>query len=258
MPDGNIYGYQSINLSAWGCENAEIRLYDSEGTLTARLNRNVEPEVVFEGTFIPRPSIRLRFQAKGTGPIIAIRPGTSQHFARQIEHFSWSIGDHTYGEPTVLEQGYAPLEIGRFTSIGPDVTIILANHSYNSATTYPFAYLSPYWPGAPRDAEDHTAKGAVVIGSDVWIGTRSIILSGVTIGDGAIIAAGSVVTRDVPPYEIHGGNPAKIIKRRHPQDIAAALQKIAWWNWTDEKIDRFLPLILNNDVHKFISQARLA
>ncbi len=185
-----------------------------------------------------------------------IRAGTRQHFAEEIERLGWSIGDHTYGKPTVLEQGYAPLSIGRFTSIGPDVTIALANHSYRSSTTYPFVFLADYWPSAPRDVEDHSTKGAVTIGNDVWIGTRSIILSGVTIGDGAIIAAGSVVTRDVPPFEIHGGNPAKLIKRRHPPEIAAALQDIAWWNWPEEKINSFLPLILSEDVEAFIAKAR--
>ncbi len=185
-----------------------------------------------------------------------MRLGTKQHFVRKTELFGWSIGDHTYGHPTVLEEGYAPLRIGRFTSIGPGVTIVLANHSYDSATTYPFVYLSAYWPSAPRDVADHVSKGGVVIGNDVWIGTQSIILSGVTVGDGAIIAAGSVVTRDVPPYEIHGGNPAKMIKRRHPPEIAAALQEIGWWDWPEEKIDRFLPLILSRDVSEFVARAQ--
>ncbi|KQY07757.1 hypothetical protein ASE23_29575 [Rhizobium sp. Root73] len=187
---------------------------------------------------------------------MVVRPGTRQHFTNEAALYGWSIGDHTYGNPSVLEQGYGTLTIGRFTSIGPGVTIVLANHSYRSATTYPFVALSAYWPSVPDGAEDHTEKGGVEIGNDVWIGTRAVLLSGVRVGDGAIIAAGSVVTRDVPPYEIHGGTPAQIIKRRHSPEAAEALLDIAWWDWPDAKIDRFLPLILSEDINAFIEQAR--
>ena len=98
-------------------------------------------------------------------------------------------------------------------------------------------------------------KGDVVIGNDVWIGYRAIILSGVTIGDGAVIAAGAVVTKDVPAYGIVGGNPAKLIKKRFDDETIPRLLKIAWWNWDDAKIEKFLPLLLNQEITAFILEA---
>lgn len=255
LPDGRILGYSSGNVASWLWEDCSIYIIDSRGHICAKLEQMNQEPLVFEGIFQKQPTITMKFMATGEGDYFPIRPGTKQHFAKEIIRYGWSIGDHTYGEPKVADAGYANLSIGRFTSIGPDVLIVLGNHRYETATTYPFVVLSDYWPSAPLHAADHTTKGDVNIGNDVWIGGRAIILSGVTIGDGAIVAAGALVTRDVPPYEIHGGNPARIIKRRHSFETAAALQKIAWWDWPVEKINAFLPLILSDDVRMFISVA---
>ncbi|MEZ2218238.1 CatB-related O-acetyltransferase [Rhizobium sp. RCC_161_2] len=255
LSNGNIFGYQSHHLSSWSWDGNEISFYDVHGNKSAQLRRTAEPLLAFQGPLVGRSSIALRLEAIGSGNFIPMRPGTKQHLGKEIEIYGWSIGDHTYGHPKVADGGYANLTIGKFTSIGPDVLIVLANHAYQSATTYPFAALSSFWPSAPRDHRDHISKGDIVIGNDVWIGGRATILSGVSIGDGAIIAAGAVVTRDVLPYEIHGGNPARFIKRRHSVEVAIALQNIAWWNWTEEKIDKFLPLILSENVKEFIACA---
>ena len=125
----------------------------------------------------------------------------------------------------------AALSIGKFTAIADDVTIFLGgNHHIEWITTYPFGLLHQnYFDGEDITNQTET-KGNVTIGNDVWIGSHTIIMSGVTIGDGAIIAAYSVVTKDVEPYSIVGGNPAKFIRYRFDEDIRTALLKLRWWD----------------------------
>lgn len=125
------------------------------------------------------------------------------------------IGDFTYGKPKILYyDASTKLKIGKFCSISDEVTIVLGgNHRYDWVTTYPFSALYKEWPEASGIIGHPASKGDIVIGNDVWIGFGSIILSGVKIGDGAVIGAGSVVTKDVLPYTIAGGNPAVEIKK---------------------------------------------
>ena len=110
-----------------------------------------------------------------------------------------------------------------------------ANHLTKSISSYPFAIFGGDWSGA-MDGKAYPSKGNTVIGNDVWLGYRSTILPGVTIGDGAIIGMGSVVTKDVPPYSIVGGNPAKVIKLRFEPDEIETLLELSWWDWPLEKI----------------------
>src|SRR5579862_6624891 len=159
----------------------------------------------------------------------------------------YSVGRHTYGEPEVRHWGEpATLKVGAFCSIAVDVTIFLGgNHRVDWITTYPFSFL---WPNA-RGIQGHPAtKGDVIIGNDVWIGASATILSGVRIGNGAVIGACAVVTKDVPAYGIVGGNPAKLIRLRFSEAQIAALEEMAWWNWPDAKIDSAMPLLLAGDV----------
>ncbi len=148
-----------------------------------------------------------------------------------------SVGRHSYGlskRNFVQPHAAAPITVGAFCSIGPEVMIFgRADHPTQLVSTYPFRtkLLKPDAGNA-----DAVTKGPVRIGNDVWIGARAIILSGVTIGDGAIVAAGAVVARDVPAYGIVAGNPARLIKHRFAPDIVAALLEIRWWDWPDEKI----------------------
>ena len=106
-----------------------------------------------------------------------------------------------------------------------------------------------------KDISGHPAtKGNVIIGNDVWIGYKATIMSGVTIGDGAVIGACSVVTKDVKPYEIVAGNPAKVIRKRFSDEIIIQLLKIAWWNWPIEKIKAEIEFLCNNNIEKFIER----
>lgn len=131
------------------------------------------------------------------------------------------------------------LIIGKFCSIACGAKFLFnsANHTSKSLSTYPFPIFFEEW---ELDVLNITTawdnKGDIVIGNDVWIGYESVIMSGVTIGDGAIIASRAVVTKDVPPYTIVGGVPAKTIRKRFPDDDIAALLKMKWWDWPIERI----------------------
>ncbi len=169
-----------------------------------------------------------------------------------LQHPSCRVGRHTYGNPTIKSwDDGARLTIGSFCSIAPGVTILLGGeHHTDWVSTFPFATAYP----TPRALEEQRrTKGDVIIGNDVWIGLNSLILSGVTIGDGAVIGAGSVVTKDVPPYAIVGGNPAKLIRYRFAREEIDELMRISWWNWSDEKIIANLGLILSKNIKRFIN-----
>lgn len=131
------------------------------------------------------------------------------------------------------------LIIGRFCSIASGARFIFtsANHTLRSLSTYPFPIFFEEWGLDSADITDAwDRKGDIVIGNDVWIGYEAVVLSGVTIGDGAIIGTRAVVTKDVPPYAIVGGVPAKTIRKRFSEDVIASLLKIRWWVWPDERI----------------------
>ncbi|BBJ00397.1 acetyltransferase [Ferrigenium kumadai] len=161
------------------------------------------------------------------------------------------IGAYTYGAPKIYQwDDSTRLSIGKHCSIAKDVSILLGGeHRTDWVTTYPFNKFF-------REVDGITgyphSKGDVSIGNDVWIGMGATILSGVTIGDGAVIASHSLVTRDVPPYAIAGGNPARVIRSRFPVDVVRKLQVIAWWDWPIEKIEEGVPLLMHNDIDAFI------
>lgn len=139
-------------------------------------------------------------------------------------HPQWSIGRHSYGNLTIHDFGDGKITIGDYCSIATEVAILLGGeHRSDWITTYPFTVL---WPEAHHINGHPASKGEVTIGNDVWIGYRAIILSGVTIGDGAVIGAGSVVASDIPDYAIAAGNPCKVIRMRFAQEEVSFLKQL--------------------------------
>lgn len=161
------------------------------------------------------------------------------------------IGEYTYGHFDVLcWSSDDSVQIGKFCSIAPYVKILGGGeHNKNLVSTYP---LKHFFMNNKLDPNVKT-KGPTIIGNDVWIGINSLILSGVKISDGAIIGAGSVVAKDIPPYAIAIGNPIKIIGYRFEEDIIRKLISISWWNWPIEKIKENIEYFYNN-VEDFIER----
>lgn len=161
-----------------------------------------------------------------------------------------SIGRYTYGSPKLIDHG-EKLTIGRYCSIASGVTIILGgNHRTDWISTYPFNIIHEEF----SHIKGHPAsKGEIMIGNDVWIGANCLILSGVKIGHGAVIAAGSVIVNDVPSFAIVGGIPAKLIRMRFEEKVIEALLEIGWWNYEFEEIKTVIPLLQSNRVKEFIN-----
>ncbi len=145
------------------------------------------------------------------------------------------------------------LIIGKFCMIASDVKFIMngGNHLTEALSAYPFEIFGNGWEGA-MDGKTYPHKGDICIGNDVWIGYNATIMAGVTVGDGAIIAANATVTKDVSPYSIVGGNPAQEIKKRFSEDIISQLLSLQWWNWEIDKITRNIPYLTDNQLDKLI------
>lgn len=143
------------------------------------------------------------------------------------------------------------LIIGKFCSIACGVKFLFncANHTLKSLSTYTFSLFYEDWELEKSNvASAWDNKGDIVIGNDVWIGLEAVILAGVKIGDGAIIGTRAVVTKDVPPYSIVGGIPAKVIRKRYSPDIIEQLLSLRWWDWTKDRIKRNLPFIMAGNI----------
>ncbi len=172
------------------------------------------------------------------------------------------IGDYTYYDDLEDSENFErnvlyhfpfigdKLVIGKFCALATGVKFIMngANHKMSGFSTYPFQIFGNGWERVMPQSDELPFKGDTVIGNDVWIGYEAVIMPGVKIGDGAIIAAKSVVTSYVPPYTIVGGNPANILRQRFPDETIKLLLDIAWWNWDIEKITRNLEKIVGADI----------
>lgn len=174
------------------------------------------------------------------------------------------IGEYTYyDDPEGPDQFYAKcvlhhypfigdrLVIGRFCAIAEGARFIMngANHAMSGFSTYPFNIFGHGWEkGFDEETWKREVRGDTVVGNDVWIGMEAVIMPGVKIGDGAIVAARSVVTHDVPPFAIAAGNAARVVKLRFDRRTVARLLEIGWWNWDAEKITRNLDAIRGNDL----------
>lgn len=206
-----------------------------------------------------------------TIPVKHIYPHTGDKETIYLKHVitnpNITVGDFTMyndfvNDPTLFEKNNVlyhypinddKLQIGKFCSIACGTKFLFnsANHTLSSLSTYPFHLFFEEWGLEKKDvtiAWDN--KGDIVIGNDVWIGYEAVVLAGVTIGDGAIIGTRAVVTKDVPPYTIVGGVPAKPIKKRFPKETISSLLEIQWWNWSEERIARNIDAIQNGNIEQ--------
>lgn len=180
------------------------------------------------------------------------------------------IGDYTYYDDPLAPEAFEKnnvlfnypefgdqLIIGKFCAIASGTKFIMgpANHRISSVTTYPFHVFGGLWEEkTPPHLSQLPFKGDIVIGNDVWIGRESVIMPGVRIGDGAIIAAYSVVTKDVPPYGVAGGNPAQLIKMRFHDKLIEQLLRLKWWDLEPERLIQILPLLCDPDLESVSEQ----
>ncbi len=174
------------------------------------------------------------------------------------------VGDYTYFDdcrngPEQFEEynvlynydfSKVKLVIGKFCAIAAETRFVMTgDHKLDGISTYPFPIFQQGWENV-FNIFDLPVKGDIIVGNDVWFGYDSLIKGGVKIGDGAVIATRAVVVKDVPPYAIVAGNPAKVVKMRFDDKTIERLLHISWWEWDIEKINRYLPLICNLDVNR--------
>lgn len=182
------------------------------------------------------------------------------------------VGDYTYYDdpvdPTAFERSNVlfnwpefgdKLIIGKFCALASGATFIMgsANHRISSVTTYPFNVFGGAWgESTPPHLSQLPFKGDTVLGNDVWLGRECVVMPGVKIGDGAIVAAYSVVTRDVAPYTVVGGNPARFAKSRFDDELTGLLLRLRWWDLPAEELPALLPLLCDGDLEKVKGEIR--
>ncbi len=182
---------------------------------------------------------------------------TAIHHARDAARHGDSFGAHSYGRFVIRRWGEgARLHVGKFCSVADNVTVFLGgNHRADWISTYPFSDFAAQWPLSAGHPSTLSTRGDVTIGSDVWIGSGATIMSGVTVGHGAIIAARALVARDVAPYAMVGGNPARQIRLRFPPERIARLLELAWWDLPDGEVARLAPLLQSGDLDALFAAA---
>lgn len=198
--------------------------------------------------------------------------GTTCFIRNVIKAPNISVGEYTYYDsedhPELFEQTNVlfnypffgdKLIIGKFCQIAHGTTFIMgaANHRLGSATTYPFNVMGGVWREiSTPHIEELPHKGDTVIGNDVWLGRNCTILPGVKIGSGAIVAACSVVTKDVAPYTVVGGNPARFLKKRFDDGTAALLEELRWWDLPPEELTEIIPVLCDTDIKRAAEKLR--
>ena len=200
--------------------------------LNKAISNESNPSVCFIKNVVTRPNIIVgdyTYYDDDTG---------AERFEEHVTHHYEFLGDK--------------LIVGKFCAIAKGVEFVMngANHRMGSVTTYPFNIMGEGWEKATPTLTDLPFKGDTVVDNDVWIGTGVTVMPGVHIGDGAIIAARSVVTKDVAPFTIVGGNPARLIRKRFDDDLTDYLLRIKWWDWPPEKIFANLDALCSADLDR--------
>ena len=201
---------------------------------------------------IPNPN--LIFPIENLKTLTYIKP-TITNPNIEVGEFSY-FGDVNFEEHVTHHYDFNgdKLIIGKFCQIAAGVNFIMngANHKMNSVTTFPF-YIFTDWNQNPPPLSELPLKGDTVVGNDVWIGQNVTVMPGVNIGDGAIIGANSTVAKNVEPYTIVAGNPAKFIRKRFDDELIDLLEKVKWWNMSIDKIQDIIP-VLNDSNLDFVKE----
>jgi virginiamycin A acetyltransferase len=190
---------------------------------------------------VPAPDPAVLHPVTGQERVVFLRP--------LVRSANVEVGEYTYydcyGDPLAFERdavlyafGPERLIIGRFCAIASGVRFLMpgANHADVGPSTFPFGIFGPPWDTTMDIVMSAPSRGDTIVGHDVWLGCSALVLPGVTIGDGAVIAAASVVARDVPPYAMVAGNPARVIRSRFSDEDIERLLRAAWWNWPIELV----------------------
>jgi acetyltransferase-like isoleucine patch superfamily enzyme len=168
------------------------------------------------------------------------------------------VGSFSYGTNNLrilFRDSGERVVIGKYCSIAKDVTIVLGGgHRHDWITTYPFGHVAQNDFGTEQSDGHPTTKGSVTIGNDVWIGTGATIMSGINIGDGAVIAANAHIVNDIPPFGIAGGNPGKLIKLRFDEETITRLMNVKWWDFPIEEVNRIKMLISQSPTEKILCE----
>lgn len=181
-------------------------------------------------------------------------PYTRDALKRYIDAGIAEVGRYSYGAPVLRFATHGlKFRCGNYCSFAGDVNVFLGgNHRADWVTTYPFPAFG--WANTLGVTDFDVGKGDVVVGNDVWVGWSAVLQSGVTVGDGAVVAGRAVVTKDVPPYAVVAGNPARVVKHRFDDATIAALLAIRWWDWPVGKINAEIPRLMSGDIRGFIER----
>lgn len=195
---------------------------------------------------------RWQQQAKGL-PVLQSYERQQEKFRKKYPHYE--LGAGTYGMPIVHDANEGTtLRIGAYSSIASGVQIFLGNHHRTDwVSSYPFP---AFFEEARHIPDFGLSRGDVIIGSDVWLCANCTILSGVTIGHGAVVGTGAVVTRDVEPYAIVAGNPARTVRFRFDKETRLALLEVAWWEWSTAEVRKIVKLLCSEQVDKLMAYAK--
>jgi virginiamycin A acetyltransferase len=190
---------------------------------------------------LPAPDPTVLHPVAGQRRVVFLRP--------LVQSANVEVGEYTYydsfDDPLAFERdavlyafGPERLVIGRFCAIASGVRFVMpgANHADRGPSTYPFGIFGPPWDATMDIVMSAPSRGDTIVGHDVWLGYSALVLPGVTIGHGAVVAAASVVARDVPPYAVVAGNPAQVVRMRFPEQDVERLLRAAWWNWPIELV----------------------
>ncbi|MBL3609231.1 type B chloramphenicol O-acetyltransferase [Rhodovulum sulfidophilum] len=195
------------------------------------------------------------FESPFRGVTLDEQVGNPNILVGRYSYYSGYYHGHSFDDCArylLPDEGVDRLVIGSFCSIGSGAAFVMAGnqgHRNDWISTFPFYWMSevPAFEGAENG---YRPAGDTVIGNDVWIGSEAIIMPGVTIGDGAVIGTRAVVTRDVEPYAIVGGNPARIIRKRFGDDCIALLLDLRWWEWSDDQLRVAMPILTSGNVER--------